>query len=148
MQEIFTLLTAELCINAESTEDKTGRERIVDCPIFDPKETTYEQWKKEIGVWRMVTTLPKRKHGSFVFLAMRGQAKDAVFQMKDDTLGQTNGFEEVLKVLDEIYMPEVFEKKYRNFNDLWKFFGKSNDPVIEWAVYWHAKILNYKMWHV
>ena len=118
--------------------------RTVDCPVFDPNETAYEQWRKEVEVWRMVTTLPKKKHGSFVFLAMRGRAKDAVFQMNKDTLGQTNGFEEVLKVLDEIYMPQVFEKKSRNFNDLWKCFRKPNDPVIEWAVDWHGKFLNYE----
>ena len=118
--------------------------RTVDCPNFDPKETNYEQWKKEAQVWRMVTNLPKSKQGSTLFLAMRGKAKDAVFQIDTAKLGLQDGFEFLIQTLDEIYLPEIFEKKYRNFKGLWNFSRKPNDSVLEWAGDWHAKFINYE----
>merc|ERR1712179_833931 len=55
-----------------------------------------------------------------------------------------DGFEEILKVLDEIYMPEIFKKKYRNFNDLWSYCRKPNESMPEWSANWHAKYINYE----
>ena len=93
--------------------------RSVDCPTtFEPKKTNYKHWHKEAQVWCQVTNYPKRKHELLVFLAMRGTAKDSVFQINKDILGLKDGFEKVLTVLDELYMPEIFEKKYQNFYDL------------------------------
>ena len=80
-----------------------------------------------------MTAYPKKNQGAIVFLAMRGKAKDHVFNMDLGKFESVDGFEEILKVLDEIYIPEVFEKKYRNFNDLWNFYRKPDDPVAEWS---------------
>ena len=82
--------------------------RALACPILNPDDTNYEIWRKQTQVWRSVTTYPKQIQGAIVFLAMRGKAKDNIYNMDLGKLEGDNGFEEILKVLDEIYMPEIF----------------------------------------
>ena len=118
--------------------------RPLGCPILNPDDTNYEIWRKQAQVWRSVTTYPKKKQGSIVFLAMKGKARDHINNMDLERLEGDNGFEEILKVLDEIYMPEIFEKKYRNFNDLWSYCRKPNESMPEWSGNWHAKYINYE----
>ena len=118
--------------------------RSVDCPIFEPEEMNYLHWRKEVEIWRQVTTYPKSKQGSYVYLALRGTAKDSVFQMKKELLELKDGFEKILAVLDDIYMPAIFQMKYRTFYELRNCTREPNDPVIKWAVEWHAKYLNYE----
>ena len=118
--------------------------RPLDCPILNPDDTNYEIWRKQAQVWRSVTTFPKKNQGSIVFLAMKGKARDHINNMDLGKLEGDNGFEEILKVLDEIYMPEIFEKKYRNFNDLWSYCRKPNESMHEWSGNWHAKYINYE----
>ena len=91
-----------------------------------------------------MTTYPRKNQGTIVFLAMRVKARDHIFNMDLGKLEGDNGFEEILKVLDEIYMPEFFFLKHRNFNDLWSFCRKSNDSMAEWNANWHAKYINYE----
>ena len=117
--------------------------KTVDCPNFDPEGNNYEQWRKEAAVWRMVINSPKSKQGSMVYLAMKGKAKDVVFQLDNEKLGLQDGFEYIIKTLDDIYLPEIFEQKLRNFYDLWNFSRKPDDLVLEWAGEWHGKFLNY-----
>ena len=114
------------------------------CPKLNPEYTNYEIWRKQVQVWRNITTSKKKEQGSILFLAMDGKAKDHVHNMDLDKLEQDDGFEEVLKVLDEVYLPEIFEKKHRNFNDLWYSYRKENESVPVWVANWHAKFVNYQ----
>ena len=114
------------------------------CPKLNPDNTNYEIWRKQVQVWRHITSSHKRNQGSILFLAMEGKAKDHVHNMDLDKLEQDDGFEEVLKVLDEVYLPEIFEKKHRNFNDLWFAYRKENESMAIWVANWHAKFINYE----
>ena len=75
---------------------------------------------------------------------MKGKAKYHVHNMDLDTLEKDDGLEVILKVLDEVYLPEIFEKKYWNFHDLWFSCRKHDESMGVWSAIWHAKFINYE----
>ena len=45
-----------------------------------------------------------------MYLAIKGKAKQHVHTRDKDIATCVGGFDEILKILDEVYMPEAFEK--------------------------------------
>ena len=45
--------------------------------LFNDNEMDYEQWKKDINLWMVLTGLDKRKHAIAVHLSVTGCARKA-----------------------------------------------------------------------
>ena len=82
----------------------------IDCPIFDPDIVDFEHWREDIQVWQGITTTRKSAQGGVLYLAIDGKAKQHVHTMDKSVTTTAEGFDAILKILDEVYMPEVFEK--------------------------------------
>ena len=86
------------------------------CPKFDPELVDFEHWREDVHIWRGITTTRKSEQGGVLYLAIEGKAKQHVHNMKDKKITTTvEGFDAIIKILDEVYMPEVFEKKIQSF---------------------------------
>ena len=118
--------------------------KTADCPTFNPEETAYEKWRKDALLWKAITNLPKTKQGPTAYLAIRGSAKDQVFHMDMDKLKLKSGFDELIKLLDELYLPAQFENEYKHFDDLFQFVRKPDELVNNFSREWHAKLLNFE----
>ena len=70
----------------------------------------YEHWREDILVWRGITATKKAAQGGVLYLSIEGKAKQHVHNMDKRITTTTEGFDAILKILDEVYMPEIFEK--------------------------------------
>ena len=118
--------------------------KTANCPIFNPEEIDYDHWRKDALLWKAITNLPKTKQGPTAYLAIRGSAKKSVFHMDMDTLKLKSGFDELIKLLDELYLPAKFENEYKHFDDLFNFVRKPEELVTIFCRDWHAKLLNFE----
>ena len=116
----------------------------IDCPKFDPEFVDYEHWREDILVWRGITTTRKAAQGGVLYLAIEGKAKQHVHNMDKRITTTAEGFDAILKILDEVYMPEIFEKKYRNFYNLFYSDRKTDEPLQSFVGDWHAKLQAYQ----
>ena len=84
----------------------------IPCPKFDPDLEDFEHWRDDVLIWRGITTTRKSAQGGVLYLAIERKAKQHVHNIKNkDILKTVEGFDAIIKILDEVYMPEVFEKK-------------------------------------
>ena len=84
----------------------------IPCPKFDPDLEDFEHWRDDVLIWRGITTTRKSAQGGVLYLAIEGKAKQHVHNIKNKAILKTvDGFDAIIKILDEVYMPEVFEKK-------------------------------------
>ena len=116
----------------------------IDIPNFDPDLVDFEHWREDIKVWQAITTTRKSAQGGVLYLAIKGKAKQHVHSMDKRITATAEGFDEILKILDEVYMPEVFEKKYRNFYHLFSSDRKTDEPLQSFVGDWHAKLQAYQ----
>ena len=95
-------------------------------------------------MWHGITTTRKAAQGGVLYLAIEGKAKQHVYNMEKRITTTAEGFDAILKILDEVYMPEIFEKKYRNFYNLFYSDRKTDEPLQSFVGDWHAKLQAYQ----
>ena len=135
-------LKSKKCTKSITNYRNSGK--TADCPTFNPDETAYEKWRNDALLWKAITNLPKTKQGPTAYLVIRGSAKDQVFHMDMDKLKLKSGFDELIKLLDELYLPAQFENEYKHFDDLFQFVRKPDELVNNFSREWHAKLLNFE----
>ena len=88
----------------------------IPCPKFDPELVDFEHWRDDVLIWRGITTTRKSAQGGVLYLAIEGKAKQHIHNIKNkDILKTVEGFDAIIKIMDEVYMLEVFEKKIQSF---------------------------------
>ena len=117
----------------------------IPCPKFDPDLEDFEHWRDDVLVWRSITATKKTLQGGVLYLAIEGKAKQHVHNIKNKAILKTvDGFDAIIKILDEVYMPEVFEKKYGHFYNLFNKHRKTDEPLQSFVGDWHAKLQAYQ----
>ena len=59
--------------------------------------TDYEQWKKEVAMWKVCCKYEESKQGPALALSLRGKAKDAVLELELKDLQASGGVDLILK---------------------------------------------------
>ena len=53
-------------------------------PLFNEEECDYEEWKKDLELWTLLTNLPKNKVAIAVHLSLSGRARQATSELSVD----------------------------------------------------------------
>ena len=130
-------------VSVSATYKGQGRQTF-NCPIFDPKTHTYELWKDSVKVWRTVCHLPHSEQGAAIYLSLQGAAKVHVNLMDKDLLNSYDSFEEVIKVLDELYLPQQFEREQAQFHELWDCTRKDDESIVGFVTEFNSRLLSYE----
>ena len=88
---------------AEAKMATSGTNTIISPPIFDEAKMTWREYKKEIEVWSMLTSLSKQKRGPALWMNLKGKAKEAVKEMDLNEIKAEDGLEKMIRKLDEIF---------------------------------------------
>ena len=96
-------------------------------PEFDLREKTYERYRFELDCWRDNTKLDKKSQALQVFLSLpegnkdESRMRDYIYsRMKKADLVAENGFDELVKVMDEHLRED-------NLGRIWTTFDKFDD---------------------
>ena len=99
------------------------------------KDTTYENWKKEIQIWQMFTNLAAGKQGPAIFLTLEGKAREAILQLDVTTLNGDDGVGVITNKLDELFLPNKELSAYAAYDTFEKYSRcpemNINDYIIE-----------------
>lgn len=86
-------------------------------PSFDPKLMTYETWKNEIEVWKLVTDLDANKHALAVSLSLKGNARDVAMEITAADLAKETGMETLIASLDKVFKRDDKDKAYEAYKN-------------------------------
>ncbi len=92
-------------------------------PVFDEKKS-YESWKNEVEIWRLVTDLDKKKQALAVALSLMGRARDSVMEIAAGDLNKDDGMTTLLTKLALAYteFDRVTRESGVSFVCTWLFF--------------------------
>ena len=104
-------------------------------PNFSPEDgDDYGNWRKDTEVWTKFTTEPKEKHGAAVYLSLKGTARDAVRGISVGDLEKATGFDEVIKLLDAVYLKDRATQAFCAFKDFVDYRRGSGDSFATFIV--------------
>ena len=109
-------------------------------PIFLPEENDdYVNWRKDIMVWKMFTETKVEKLGAAVYLAIQGKARECVRDMDMNILGTAQGFDEILKVLDDVYMKDENSRAFCAMQEFYEYSRNSGEGFPDFIVAFEQK---------
>ena len=99
-------------------------------PIFKEDEMDYEQWKKDVELWTLLTDLPKSKMAIAIHLSLSGRARKASSELTAAQLNADNGAKTLLEKLDRVFLQD---ENWRCFNSYLAFENcrRENDTSID-----------------
>ena len=109
-------------------------------PALDP-DTSYESWKNEIAIWKLVCELDKKKQALAVTLSLSGKARQKALEIPVADLNKDDGIDTLITALDQIFLQDKVDLAYSTYS---KFdtFKKSasismSDYIIEYERLYH-----------
>ena len=85
-------------------------------PLLDDVENRYPAWREDIRIWNAFSTLQTNRKGPALYLSLPKMIQDQVrSRVKTDDLVKDTGMDQVLDVLDELYMKEDVMTLYEAF---------------------------------
>ena len=76
-------------------------------PLFKEDETDYEQWKKDVDLWTVITDLDKDKQVIIIHLSLSGRARSASSELTKAQLNANDGVEKLLERLDRVFLQDA-----------------------------------------
>ena len=64
---------------------------------------SYEDWKKEVDVWKLVSKAEKKEEGPLVYRVLTGEPKNKINELTSAQIGSDTGLQLILDKLDELY---------------------------------------------
>ena len=90
-------------------------------PIFHDG-MNYQDWKKDLEVWKLFTSTANAKKGPRVYLSLNGKAKDIIREMVTlNEIGANDGLEKIITELDKHYQKDQVQRAYLELEDFEQF---------------------------
>lgn len=94
-------------------------------PRFENDET-YENWKRDIGIWCELTELAKGKQALAIHLSLSGRARAASSEIDVADLKKDTGVETIMEKLDSLFLVDKGRRQFAVFHDLYNFRRTEN----------------------
>lgn len=85
---------------------------------FDGDEAKFLEWRQNIHDWRDATSVPPEKQGPLMRYFFSGTARMALNHISTERLSSPDGFELIIRTLDEMFYKSTMEVLFARFNAL------------------------------
>ena len=112
-------------------------------PSFVSDTKTYDEYKRELKGWALVTSVEKKKQAIVVALSIPdsadGSIKQKIFaEMSNEQLNVDEGMEILIKFLDNIYLKDPFVEAYEKYMKWSGLRRKSGQRVEEFILEYNS----------
>ena len=118
-------------------------------PVFNPDDgDSYQNWKADVEVWRLLSTDTKIKQGPAVYLSLHGDAREACRSIPASELAENAGIDKVLKALDSVFLKDETTRAFcaiRSFIDFRREGGQSYPKFLVEFNTRHREVMKYKL---
>ena len=97
-------------------------------------EVNYEEYKKELQLWSLVTPLKAKQKGPAVYLSLTGNAKKAVLNLTTEELGEENGLTKIIDKLDLAFLGDENTRTFLAFKSFAEYKRTSGSSITEFLV--------------
>lgn len=116
-------------------------------PSFNEK-TSYESWKNEIEIWRLVTDLDKKKQALAITLSLSGRARESALEIAAHDLNTDTGMDVLLSKLDSVFLKEEKDRQYEAYTEFDRINRQSGTSMVDYIIEFeqrYNKIRKFKM---
>ena len=120
-------------------------------PLFDPDTDNYEQFKKDLQIWEILTDLDAKKKGPAVYLALGKKTREAVRNLTVAEVSAESGLTKIIERLDEVYLADKNTRAYTAFQNFYKCKRESGETFENFIIRFerlYGDLAAYEMRHM
>ena len=110
-------------------------------PPLLTEDITYAEWKKDLGIWKLLTELTKKKQGPALYLTLPPKARECLRSLTENEIGGDTGLDLILNKLDGFYVDDENLQSFSAFKLFYDFRRPSGmtmrDFVIKYESLYH-----------
>ena len=117
-------------------------------PTFDEKSQTWKEYRKELNMWKALTSLEEKKQGPALYLALVGKAKEVVKDIDEDQIFCESGLENIVSVLDSVFKKDENQESYLAYKQFEEFRRAKSMNVKDFVIKFeslHSKLKSLNM---
>ena len=95
------------------------------------KDGSYLDWKHEVRIWQLGTTVDAKKQAARVILKLEGKAKAHACRLSIEELGKDGGLKYLLDELDKFFKKDETQQKFIAIEELEKY-KRSDESISEY----------------
>ena len=118
-------------------------------PSFDSDAGSYERWKEDLAIWQMLSELTRPKQAQYLYLSLKGKAKEALGDVKAvDLADNEEGVTYITNKLDQEFLKDENTRAFYAFQEFYDYRrsdGESYETFIVKFERLHNKLSEYKM---
>ena len=118
-------------------------------PLFDSEAGSYERWKEDLAIWQMLSDLTRPKQAQYLYLSLKGKAKEALGDIKAVDLQENEeGVKYITDKLDQVFLKDENTRAFYAFQEFYDYRRGDGDSYETFIVKFeqlHAKLNEYKM---
>ena len=117
-------------------------------PPLLTEDISYENWKKEIKIWQVFTSVDKKKQAPAIFLTLQGKARDAVLEMDVNTLNADDGVVKLIETLDGLFKKDTLQLAFTTYDNFERFRKPDEMSIKDYIIEFerlHAKTKQHGM---
>ena len=105
--------------------------RIDSLPILT-KEEHFEEWKRDITIWKAITSIDKSKQGPVLYRSLAGQAKKSCSNIKIEDICSANGYDLIMNKLEEVFAKDNEQKAFEYCREFETFKRAPEMKIVEY----------------
>ena len=110
------------------------------------KDLSYEDWKKELNIWKTFTDLDTKRQGAAVFLTLTGKARETVRSEVDEkAIAKDDGVAKIIESLDKIFKKDNNQTAFTVFDSFIKYRRPANMTIEDYIAEFNLKYNKLKL---
>ena len=90
----------------------------------------YEDWKKDVNIWKRATELDKKKQGAVLFGSLEGKVKDTVREeVEEAAFDKDDIVEKIIESLDKLLKKDAAETAFQAFDNFINYRRPKDMPI-------------------
>ena len=102
-------------------------------PALD-EDKSYETWKSEIDIWRLMTDVEKERQALALVLSLSGQARQRALEIEVADLNKADGVDTLLESLEELFLKDKIDLAYETYSKFEQFKKTDSMSMTEYIV--------------
>ena len=97
-------------------------------------DVEYSNWKADLTIWGLYTSLEKKKRGPALYLSLQGKARECIRGLTPEEIGGDTGVDLIVAKLDNVFEEDENMRTFICFKRFYDYRRPSGTSIKEFVI--------------
>ena len=117
-------------------------------PVFEEGVQSWKDYKKELMMWKTLTSLDEAKLGPALYLSLKGKSKEVIKDIGIEEIAVKGGLDKIVSALDSVYKKDENQEAYLAYKTFEEFKRPKDMKVKDYLIKFESLHTKLKSLHM